>query len=184
MNIPAAGKKRLVIIGATGMVSGALRYAALDNPGVGHVTGPIGRRKLSLLAHEAGTGSASRFRGLLRARGEQLSGPRTRPIFLPPDRLYGAVSDAELRKTTVDYTVEFARVLHGSSPGAAFSFLSGNGCRPDRTEVEIRVRTLQRKRLRTRCSRRDSPRVYIFRPAYIYPVETRGGRISVTGCCA
>jgi uncharacterized protein YbjT (DUF2867 family) len=27
----------------------------------------------------------------------------------------------------VDYTIEFARVLHGSSPEAAFSFLSGNG---------------------------------------------------------
>jgi hypothetical protein len=25
------------------------------------------------------------------------------------------------------YTVEFARVLHGGSPNAAFSFLSGNG---------------------------------------------------------
>jgi hypothetical protein len=35
----------------------------------------------------------------------------------------GAVSDAELRKTTVDYPIEFARVLHGSSPNAVFSFL-------------------------------------------------------------
>ena len=39
----------------------------------------------------------------------------------------GAVSDADLRKTTVDYTAEFARVLHGSSPNAVFSFLSGSG---------------------------------------------------------
>ena len=30
----------------------------------------------------------------------------------------GSVSDAELRTITVDYTVDFARVLHTSSPGA------------------------------------------------------------------
>jgi hypothetical protein len=47
MSIPVAGRQRLVIVGATGMVGGyALRYA-LDNPGVGRVIA-IGRRKLSL----------------------------------------------------------------------------------------------------------------------------------------
>ena len=30
----------------------------------------------------------------------------------------------------MDYTLEFARVLHNSSPDAAFSFLSGNGVDP------------------------------------------------------
>lgn len=47
MNTPAASQKRLVIVGATGMVGGyALRYA-LDQPGVGHATS-IGRRKLGI----------------------------------------------------------------------------------------------------------------------------------------
>jgi hypothetical protein len=40
------------------------------------------------------------------------------------------VPDAELRKITVDYTIEFARVLHGGSSDAAFSFLSGSGADP------------------------------------------------------
>jgi len=45
MNVPTAGQKRLVIVGATGMVGGyALRYA-LDHPSVGRVT-VIVRRKL------------------------------------------------------------------------------------------------------------------------------------------
>ncbi len=45
MNVPTAGQKRLVIVGATGMVGGyALRYA-LDYPSVGRVT-VIVRRKL------------------------------------------------------------------------------------------------------------------------------------------
>ena len=39
-------------------------------------------------------------------------------------------SFAELPKITVNYTVEFARVLHSSSPHAAFSFLSGSGANP------------------------------------------------------
>ena len=47
MNPPAVGHKRLVIVGATGMVGGyALRYA-LDHPAVGRVTS-IGRRKLGI----------------------------------------------------------------------------------------------------------------------------------------
>ena len=42
----------------------------------------------------------------------------------------GAVSDAELRKVTVDYAVEFARAVHEANPNAAFSFLSGSGADP------------------------------------------------------
>jgi len=39
----------------------------------------------------------------------------------------GVVTDAELRRVTVDYTLEFARVLRAGSPTAAFSSLSGEG---------------------------------------------------------
>ena len=47
MNAPVAGQKRVVIVGATGMVGGyALRHA-LDHPAVGRVTS-IGRRKLGI----------------------------------------------------------------------------------------------------------------------------------------
>jgi len=47
MNDSAASQKRLVIVGATGMVGGyALRYA-LENSAVGSVTS-IGRRKLGI----------------------------------------------------------------------------------------------------------------------------------------
>ena len=42
----------------------------------------------------------------------------------------GAVSDAELRRITVDCTVAFARALPEGSPSAVFSFLSGNGADP------------------------------------------------------
>ena len=123
MSIPVAGQKRLVIVGATGMVGGyALRYA-LDHPGVGRVT-VIGRRKLSLSHPKLTQVQHLDFAdcsGLL----ETLSGQDAAIFCL--GTYTGSVSDAELRKITVDYRIEFARVLHGSSPEAAFSFLSGNG---------------------------------------------------------
>jgi uncharacterized protein YbjT (DUF2867 family) len=83
----------------------------------------------------------------------------------------GTVSDAELCTVTVDYTVEFARVLYGSSPGAAFSFLSGNGADPTgRSKMPFaRYKGEAENALLTA----GFPHVYIFRPAYIYPVEPR-----------
>ena len=48
MSVSSVGQKRLVIVGATGMVGGyAVRYA-LDNPAVKSVTS-IGRKKLGIL---------------------------------------------------------------------------------------------------------------------------------------
>jgi uncharacterized protein YbjT (DUF2867 family) len=47
MRAPSAGQRRVVIVGATGMVGGyALRYS-LDHPAVGRVTA-ISRRKLGI----------------------------------------------------------------------------------------------------------------------------------------
>ena len=81
------------------------------------------------------------------------------------------MTDTELRTITVNYTVEFARVLRGSSPDAAFSFLSGNGADPtgqSRIAFARYKGDAERALLAT-----GFPRVYIFRPAYIYPVEPR-----------
>jgi uncharacterized protein YbjT (DUF2867 family) len=71
----------------------------------------------------------------------------------------------------VDHTVEFARVLRRSSPEAAFSFLSGKGADPtgrSRTSF-ARYKGEAEKALLAA----GFPQVYIFRPAYIYPVEPR-----------
>jgi len=167
MSTPVAGQKRLVILGATGMVGGyALRYA-LDHPGIGRVTA-IGRRMLSL-SHPQLTQVQHPDFADCSALAETLSGQDAAIFCL--GTYTGAVSDAELRKTTVDYTVEFARVLHGSSPGATFSFLSGSGADPTgRGRIAFaRYKGQAENALRAMAF----PRVYIFRPAYIYPVEPR-----------
>jgi uncharacterized protein YbjT (DUF2867 family) len=83
----------------------------------------------------------------------------------------GAVSDAELRTITVDYTVEFARVLHTSSPSAEFVFLSGRGADPT---GKSRIAFARYKgEAENALLAAGFHAVYIFRPAYIYPVKPR-----------
>jgi len=166
MNVPAAGQK-IVIVGASGMVGGyALRYA-LDHPAVERVTA-IGRRKLGI-SHPKLMDVLHRDFADCSALKDTLSGQDAAVFCL--GAYTGAVQDAELRKITVDYTIQFARVLHGSSPDAAFSFLSGNGADPTgRSRLPFaRYKGEAEKALLAA----GFPRVCIFRPAYIYPVEPR-----------
>ena len=71
----------------------------------------------------------------------------------------------------MDYTIEFARVLHHSSPGAAFSFLSGNGADPTgRSRIPF---ARYKGEAENALLAAGFSRVYLLRPAYIYPVEPR-----------
>jgi uncharacterized protein YbjT (DUF2867 family) len=167
MRDPSAGQIRLVIVGASGMVGGyALRYA-LNDPAVGQVTS-IGRRKLGI-SHPKLVEVVHQDFADCSALTEWLSDQDAAVFCL--GTYTGSVSDAELRKVTVDYTVEFARVLRGSSPGAAFSFLSGSGADPT---GQSRL-AFARYKGEAEKALLDAgfPQVYLFRPAYIYPVEPR-----------
>jgi uncharacterized protein YbjT (DUF2867 family) len=165
--IAPADQKRLVIVGATGMVGGYALGYALENPAVTSVTA-IGRRNLGI--------SHPKLKEVLHqdfadcsALAEALSGQDAAIFCL--GTYTGAVSDAELRTITVNYTVEFARVFRSSSPEAAFSFLSGNGADPTgRSRLAFaRYKGEAEKALLAA----GFPSVCIFRPAYIYPVEPR-----------
>jgi uncharacterized protein YbjT (DUF2867 family) len=159
--------KRLVIVGASGMVGGyALRYA-LENATLGSVT-TIGRKTLGI-SHPKLTEVVHRDFADCSSLAETLSGHDAAVFCL--GAYTGAVSNAELRTITVDYTVEFARALHGSSPAAAFSFLSGNGADPTgRSRIPF---AHYKGEAENALLAADFPHVYIFRPAYIYPVEPR-----------
>jgi putative NADH-flavin reductase len=125
-NIATAEQERLVIVGATGMVGGyALRYA-LENPAVASVTA-IGRRMLDISRAKLKEVLHHDFAGCS-ALAETLSGQDAAVFCL--GTYTGAVSDAELRTITVEYTIEFSQVFRSSSPDAAFSFLIGNGADP------------------------------------------------------
>jgi uncharacterized protein YbjT (DUF2867 family) len=149
------------------MVGGYALGYALDDPSVGRVT-VIVRRKLAI-SHPKLNEVLHRDFADYSAFAEVLSGQDAAVFCL--GAYTGAVSDAELRTITVDYAIEFARVLHASSPGAAFSFLSGSGADPSgRSRMSFaRYKGEAEKALLAA----GFPRLYIFRPAYIYPVEPR-----------
>jgi uncharacterized protein YbjT (DUF2867 family) len=159
--------KRLLLVGATGMVGGyALRYA-LEDAAVGGVTAIV-RRKLGT-SHPKLQEVLHRDFADCSALSPALSGQDAAVFCL--GAYTGAVSDAELRRVTVDYTTEFARVLRGSSPNAAFSFLSGSGADPTgRSRIAF---ARYKGEAENALLAAGFPSVYLFRPAYIYPVEPR-----------
>jgi len=166
MTVPA-GPQRIVIVGATGMVGGyALRFA-LDNLAVKSVTS-IGRKRLGIkhpklkeVFHQ-NFADCSPLADVLSAQDA---------VVYCLGTYTGSVSEEQLRVITADYTIEFAKVFHGSTPNAAFSFLSGNGADPTGQSrlAFARYKGQAEKELLAA----GFPRVYIFRPAYIYPVEPR-----------
>ena len=157
----------LVIVGASGMVGGyALRYM-LDQPGIRRVTS-IGRRTLGI-SHPRLIEVLHQDFSDCSALAEATSGQDACVFCL--GTYTGAVRDAQLRAITVDYTIEFARVLRRSSPDAAFAFLSGAGADPT---VRSRMAFARYKGEAEKALLGTGFLcVYIFRPAYIYPVEPR-----------
>jgi uncharacterized protein YbjT (DUF2867 family) len=164
---PAEVKKRLVIVGATGMVGGyALRYA-LDHPAVGQAMAisrkPTGitHPKLNEVLHQ----NFADCSALAVALSNQDA------VVFCLGAYTGAVSDADLRRVTVDYTVEFARVLCVSSPRAVFAFLSGSGADPTgRSRIAF---ARYKGEAENALSAAGFSELYSFRPAYIYPVVPR-----------
>jgi len=160
-------QNRLLLVGATGMVGGyALRYS-LESAAVGSVTAIV-RRKLGI-SHPKLQEVLHRDFADCSSLSQVLSGQDAAVFCL--GAYTGAVSDAELRKITVDYTIEFARVLRGSSPNVAFSFLSGSGADPSgRSRIAF---ARYKGEAENALLAAGFPCVYLFRPAYIYPVEPR-----------
>lgn len=158
---------RILIIGATGMVGGlALRFA-LDSPDVSAVT-VIGRRpvdlthpRLSQVRH-ADFGNYAAVSGALANQDIALFCLGT---------YTSSVSDAELRRVTVDYTSAFAEALHARSPGAVVCFLSGQGA--DRREKSRVAFARYKGAAENALLAVGFRRVYIFRPGYIYPTTPR-----------
>jgi uncharacterized protein YbjT (DUF2867 family) len=149
------------------MVGGyALRYA-LDHSAVESVTA-IGRKKLGILHAKLREVLHQDFSDCS-ALAEVLARQDAAVFCL--GTYTGAMPDAEFRTITVDYPVEFARVLRNSSPDAAFSFLSGKGADPTgRSRMAFARYKGEAEKILLASG---FPHLYIFRPAYIYPVEPR-----------
>jgi uncharacterized protein YbjT (DUF2867 family) len=146
MSAPTVGQERLVIVGASGMVGKKL--------GISHP-------KLKEVVHQDFAECS--------ALTDVLSGQDAVVYCL--GAYTGSVSDTELRSITTDYTIEFARVLRKSSPNATFSFLSGNGA--DQTGRSRAAFARYKGEAEKALIAAGFPRIFLFRPAYIYPVQPR-----------
>jgi uncharacterized protein YbjT (DUF2867 family) len=149
------------------MVGGyALRYA-LDHAAVRGVT-TIGRRSTGI-SHPKLREVLHRDFSDCSALAETLSSQDAAVFCL--GAYTGVVPDEELRRITVDYTVEFARVLRENSPSASFSYLSGSGADPSGKSrmAFARYKGIAEKALLAA----GFPGLFIFRPAYIYPAAPR-----------
>ncbi len=83
----------------------------------------------------------------------------------------GAVPDSEFKKITVDYTKSFADAIKQNSPNATVCFLSGEGAdRSEKSKIAFaRYKGIAENYLISKAFQQ----LYIFRPAYIYPVQKR-----------
>jgi len=167
MSVPTLAQKRLVMAGASGMVGRYALHYALENSAVKSVTS-IGRKKLGLSHPKLKEVLHQNFADCS-ALADTLADQHAAVFCL--GAYTGAVADAEFRMVTVNYPVEFARVLRSSSPGAAFSFLSGNGADPTGRSRLAFAR--YKGEAENALLAAGFPHIYIFRPAYIYPVEPR-----------
>jgi uncharacterized protein YbjT (DUF2867 family) len=149
------------------MVGGYVLRYALEHPAVERVTA-IGRRTLGISHTKLKEVLHPNF-GDCSALAESLSHQDAAIFCL--GAYTGALSETELRTITVDYTIEFARVLHNSSPNAGFAFLSGQGADPT---GKSRIAFARYKgEAENAILAAGFHAVYIFRPAYIYPVKPR-----------
>jgi len=83
----------------------------------------------------------------------------------------GAVSKDLFKKITVDFACAFADTLKANSPKASLCFLSGSGA--DQSE-KSRIAFAKFKGIAENyLLSKNFKQLYIFRPAYIYPVEKR-----------
>lgn len=159
--------KNVLIIGSTGMVGSLTLKEALRSSEVGKVIS-ISRRSLGI--------ENEKFEEVLCE--DFLDYSSIKDKFQGIDIAYfclgvytGAVPRDEFRKITVDYTKIFADTLKEHSPNANFVFLSGAGA--DRSEKSKMMFAKDKGIAENYLLKSGFTHLFIFRPAYIYPVTPR-----------
>jgi uncharacterized protein YbjT (DUF2867 family) len=160
-------EKRVVIVGATGMIGGLVLRYAVEDPGVEWVM-TLGRRPTGVLHSKLQEITHDDFTDFHPVQGNLEDQD---VAFFCLGAYAGTVPDDEFRKITVDYTVAFAGALHKASPGAVFCLLSGAGA--DQTEKSRMSFARYKGAAETALLSLGFFRVHLFRPGYIYPVTPR-----------
>lgn len=159
--------KNILLTGTTGMIGNIILQKCLNNPNIAKVTS-ISRKstgskhpKLVEVLHQDFTD----FSSISQHFQNQDVAHYCLGVYT------GQVNRELFRKITVDFTKAFGETLKQYSPMATFCFLSGAGA--DSTE-KSRVAFAKDKGIAENILiKLKFKQVYIFRPAYIYPVTPR-----------
>lgn len=159
--------KKIILTGATGMVGGIVQRECLAANEVEKVTSivrrPLGAThpKLEEIIHK----DFMDFSSIEEHFKEQDVAHFCIGAYT------GAVPDEVFKKITFEFVQVFADTLKTHSPQATFCLLSGNGA--DQTE-KSRVSFAKYKGMAENyLISKKFEQLYLFRPAYIYPVEKR-----------
>lgn len=159
--------KKIIIAGGTGMVGGIVLQACLDSDEVGRVTSFV--RKASGVQHP-------KLNEIIHKDFTDYSGLMDH--FDQVDAAYfcigvytGQVPDAQFKEITVDFAAALGDAVKKGSEKATFCLLSGAGAD---SKEKSRVAFAKYKGMAENyLIRQKFAQLYIFRPAYIYPVEPR-----------
>ena len=159
--------QRVVVIGATGMVGGAALRQALASAEVAEVT-VIGRRACEVQdakLRERIHADFLRYEPVADALADQDAALFCLGAYT------GTLPDDQFKRLTVDVPLAFARALLVRSPNVRFSLLSGQGA--DRSERARMPFARYKGAVENGLLELDFAGLYLFRPAYIYPVQAR-----------
>jgi len=157
---------KAVITGANGMIGGLILQRCLDSDELSEVVS-ITRKPLTI-AHPKLI-QVKHMDFLDFAGVNELAGCDV--CFYCIGVYTGQVANVEFKKITVDFTNAFAKALKSKSPACTFCFLSGQGA--DSSE-NSRILFAREKGIAENILLKTAfPKIYIFRPGYIYPVTPR-----------
>ena len=159
--------KNILIVGSSGMIGGIILRECLQSDEVGKVISLV--RKQSGIKHE---------KLVERIHADYSDYAAVSSLFHKVDVAFfcigvytGQVKDTEFKKITVDFAKSFADFLIKYSPDATLCFLSGQGA--DLKEKSRMSFARYKGMAENYLMKKGFQALYIFRPAYIYPVNPR-----------
>lgn len=160
-------KKKIILIGASGMIGGLVLRKALESDSISEIVSLV-RKPLGISHHKLKEIILQNFTNYSDIQ-EQLKDFDA--AYFCIGVYTGSVPDDQFKMITVDYAKAFIDVIKEQSPNANFCFLSGAGA--DLNE-KSRISFAKYKGMAENyLIQKQFKHWYIFRPAYIYPVEKR-----------